>query len=806
MKFYEKEHEMKKKIYSVDALAGAGKTYQAINYHLGLMGQSTQKILIVQPTIELINNSYEDAKSRSTHSVFITKIHSGTCDNVHASVMKHLKNLTPFSEVLLITHQTFLTLPYFPNKKEWIVVFDEIPNVISSIEINLTDSHKSITEHIETSAISNHEYGLFPKKENIKYLKQYARNSNQDEVYNIFMDFAEMLLSPNWRVSIKKDNWDRVISNDNSNNSTMVKLQAFGELNSSIFSSFKEVIIMSANFKESVLYLLWKNHIDFIPKDEIQNNLRWDEHKNSELITIKYLTDRDWSKSLRNKEYEYNGEKKPLGDFYIDKVRELMVDKAFLWSANKDAPNEIFIGMDGTRLSGSPHGLNQYQHIDNVVFLPALNPTPALFSFLKEAHIYPQKVICAFNHNSAYQAIMRCSIRNQENGNNKIIIVPSKGTAEWLLKIFPNATIEKIDGVPEVEPREKGGRPKGEVPAISPTQRKRLERTRNKQVEKIHEYLNCKKIGHYNKCHDNLYTYSSYRDILGKVTIFKLYNSDALMEIFVDSVDDYFNFLEQLATRSLEFKEGNLLISPSIFNGTRSRANVISAWSLIIDVDDTDLKPEDFQRIFPNIKMALMNTFSGGGRFRVIIPTSEKMDCDAYIHIQKAIILEIESNGFIDGKKQPNSLEPMHGIDKSKIGPESLFFLPCQAKNPDDSFFIKQEGTLLDTHEWMMKPVPIEEDIVISTENIKNIVEELSPEELVEKIDIAISKYHSISSGSGLRNPGFFNLAKRLSHLVPSNEIEGHLVRADYDGSRKVKNQIKGVIKSLASYQGRRVV
>ena len=156
-----------------------------------------------------------------------------------------------------------------------------------------------------------------------------------------------------------------------------------------------------------------------------------------------------------------------------------------------------------------------------------------------------------------------------------------------------------------------------------------------------------------------------------------------LMEISIDSVDDYLLFLEKLSKIPVGLKDGSLPMSPSVFNGNRSRDNIKSSWSLVIDVDDTDMKPEDFQRIFPSVKMVLISTFSGNGRFRVIIPTADEMDSDTYMHIQKVIFDTVESNGFIDIKKHPNSTKPIHGIDKSKIGPESLFYLPCPAQKSE---------------------------------------------------------------------------------------------------------------------------
>ena len=58
----------------------------------------------------------------------------------------------------------------------------------------------------------------------------------------------------------------------------------------------------------------------------------------------------------------------------------------------------------------------------------------------------------------------------------------------------------------------------------------------------------------------------------------------------------------------------------------------------------------------------------------------------------------------------------------------------------------------------------------------------------------------STTAGMGLRHTGFFRLGLALKRLgLDDNEIMGHLTDADYDGSRRKKKAIEGVLKSLKS-------
>ena len=64
----------------------------------------------------------------------------------------------------------------------------------------------------------------------------------------------------------------------------------------------------------------------------------------------------------------------------------------------------------------------------------------------------------------------------------------------------------------------------------------------------------------------------------------------------------------------------------------------------------------------------------------------------------------------------------------------------------------------------------------------------------------AVATYASIPAGMGLRNGGFFTLGLTLKRCgLNDNEIMGHLSAADTDGSRRKKNAIDSVMKSLKS-------
>ena len=96
--------------------------------------------------------------------------------------------------------------------------------------------------------------------------------------------------------------------------------------------------------------------------------------------------------------------------------------------------------------------------------------------------------------------------------------------------------------------------------------------------------------------------------------------------------------------------------------------------------------------------MVVTNTFSHTSdepRFRAVLFTDEPMTAEAYGLIYNSIADKLEEAGYLVervGKKLKTSNTPNSrpsGLDWSKSVPTSLFYFPCQAQSPDDSFFIE---------------------------------------------------------------------------------------------------------------------
>ena len=91
----------------------------------------------------------------------------------------------------------------------------------------------------------------------------------------------------------------------------------------------------------------------------------------------------------------------------------------------------------------------------------------------------------------------------------------------------------------------------------------------------------------------------------------------------------------------------------------------------------------------------------------MFIPTTIAMPIAAYKAIGEQIMRTVNRAGYwsqkqLDADTRIKSRKT-HGFDMGKLTPSSLFYLPCQAQNPADSFFIDHNSASrqpLDPYVW----------------------------------------------------------------------------------------------------------
>jgi len=129
------------------------------------------------------------------------------------------------------------------------------------------------------------------------------------------------------------------------------------------------------------------------------------------------------------------------------------------------------------------------------------------------------------------------------------------------------------------------------------------------------------------------------RDDLEKIggTIFSsIYHANPLDLYPLNDIETFVDGLRWWHQFSHERKEANGLISPAIFDPSlsdetcRGLANIRAIWGIWLDNDGGDLRHEEFARLFPRLRMVIVNSYSSTRekpRWRVFIPGAGGEPC-----------------------------------------------------------------------------------------------------------------------------------------------------------------------------------
>jgi hypothetical protein len=694
-------------IYYLDALAGAGKTHALIPYAVKQARQG-RKVLIVQPTKELIKRTIADElEPLCLPGDRVAVYHGDREKHVVASLMAHFRDTQPGGEIVFTTQAAFLRASYLDRRHQWIAIFDEAPQVDHYAEPKVPHTHHLLTDLLEAEPHNVDYARLKPRKGCGAEVGRIARNTERDEVLTVFETLAAHITSPHRDVYVLDDQWCDL----KSGLAKRHRLTTFSLLKPSIVKGFKRVIIASALFTNTLLYRLWvRDGVKF--RSMSMKGLRYSEHQNGGLLTIRYAVDGDWSKTLRNRIEE--GQTRDVGERIIEAVAAHFGAQPFLWMGNKDADDWVFgSAAQATRLPNTPHGRNDYQGVHNTVVLSALNPTPAHFAFLESYGVSSDEVRTSLYRSAVYQAVMRSSLRNPADLSPKEVVVMDSVTAHWLADLFSGATVTRLHGVEISGARKKAGRRKLHV---SDAARKAAHR-QEKEIELLIEqemitgdelaasqYPDLTRRVREQMSELRFATKLPYRgDYVAFVcpVFASIYDKESLGDWEYADHEDFISGLKSFQERVLEDKHSAGMASPALFDPamdevtSRGTANIRHVTGVWLDNDGGELTPEEFARLFPRLRMAIFNTFSSTPevpRWRVYIPTTTAMSIRVHRLIVGEIMAKLAARGWrskAELTKNPRLKGRHHGFDMSKLTPSSLFYLPSQAKaGVEATFFL----------------------------------------------------------------------------------------------------------------------
>lgn len=713
----------------VDGLCGAGKTYGLGHY----IQQSTlhHKFIITAPSKVLIDQIYAQLTELGIENCYKHYSDVNKTSNVAKDVMASIERINFLGNgVIICTQQVFPSLHFIENRKEWVLVVDEIPKIDQFYDPSLPYNHPLLSRYIrQIESVGNESIEVTFNDEAVRL------GTQADDINAVIKPIVDALVSEHYRCYTDATNWTRLVEQNQVSDDARYdigygnernKLYFLSLLQPTIYQGFAQVILMGASFTRSMLYQYWSEYcaVQFIPCDAITQQLRYTEYKQGDRLTLRYLQEADWSKYSS---MQFINGKTKLQHF-ADLVSAHLNGQDFIYMTNNSDATVLESGIAVPVIS---HGLNRYAHIHQIYFSPALNNQPKHTAMLVDLGFDKYFIKQATSYEVAHQALMRTSLRNPKSTDPVTAIVVDKATAYALAELFPHCQVGAFDGYLK------------KVKALSSVERQcqgRLKklialRELNSVVNHLPssdallpeittwEKLNTKSSLIENRIQNFPNKTPDFLDLsLGISYMSSIYNKAVLS--MDSSPMEFVKTMQSIHTNHIiSKKDENLLFNGVSYKTQQSRSldNVEFASLVIIDVDNGDLSPEKFKEIFTKHhkhSFFMCNSFSRSAEkpnnYRAIFFIDQVVNDDIYRDIQAYIHRIVARFGFITCwskdrashlAKNPNA--KFSGIDLSKNHTASFFYIPCKVQDRQEwSFFWR--GHLKDDAELKRYAIKVE--------------------------------------------------------------------------------------------------
>src|ERR1017187_806358 len=431
-------------IFVIGAPAGFGKTYnwaKSFRPHRARARGITLKkddrlnnhTIIASPTVDLIDQTYEMLVENKI--TYATKIHSkNTKGGVHQNVMKYHKEMAPDDDaILLISHAEILHHPMPPKPEDWDLVFDEMPECVSFFNLDAPFSHRHITRYV--NAIPTMRPGLYqlvPKDEkSLSRLIRMAGNRNPfDGALEYFKPMAAAIVSGH-TLLVPTVQYDDLIA-DEFSSTWAGHCDIMMIVPPTWFRSYRSVTMMGARPHSHFTALVWKRlwNVNFNDDDRFKLQKRHGVAQ-SRLLTIHYIFEERVSRGFLAK-------KTPKGETLFtaacQAVATFYKGEDFLWSAPRPGDDKDYGIEDrfwkkrgafkpALRLPGKTHGLNhpEFMETHNVALMSVVQFSPNQFTLLHSLGLTDDEINKAMSFDTAYQDMMRCSLRQDRDSLTRVI-------------------------------------------------------------------------------------------------------------------------------------------------------------------------------------------------------------------------------------------------------------------------------------------------------------------------------------------------------------------------------------------------
>lgn len=441
-------------IYYVDASIGSGKSFALVQY----LKSSPRPATIGTQTNDLSIQFEADLTGEWLAAKAIYRDKKMTTreldDDSPASSLQRYKDGCKANFPFLITNYDVAATAK-ENTHNRDLFNDEIVPVYERHQIDSVEfSQKLVADYLEPVNNGNSE---FVRIKRTTKLRKFVQNNFQDKLignpHQTIKDALKRADDADYDVYVNREH----LADFKEENRGWISLHAI--MKPSRFAQYRTVTMLGANFKDSLMYHLWKDLVDFKPHPDIVADYH-DIRDKAHLVDLYAFIHNDISSTLLKKIGRQN--------YYNEceqAVAAIIGDAEHIYCMNNESQgeNHKWNLPNGARLSPDPRGINAFADRHVAVHMAALNDHPDTFGFLYRMFgIEDVDVKRANTYERVYQFAGRISIRVKYANDRIIIIVSDLGMALFLQEKFGSAEpkVLKLDLTKYMQQSKPNGRPK----------------------------------------------------------------------------------------------------------------------------------------------------------------------------------------------------------------------------------------------------------------------------------------------------------------------------------------------------------
>lgn len=641
----------------VSAPCAAGKTYALIQ---ALRKQADKKYLIAVPTIKLANQYYNNLMEYPETASRTSMFHKEVSYNVPAELQEALSQAKAGS-IIICTQAAIDLINNGIVPSDIIYVFDEIPSVVKSHKLLLPYNHHMITNHMKVEELELADSLFKVTAVDTKKVDAFFR-LNKD-VINQYLEEVLIHLKNNDALFALKSQYTKLVL-DNIITPDKDHLTEHGnELNTLYFIGIenpsklvdRKVIIMGADFEESLLHYAWKEYygVSFSKNTEITNELRYTTHPQSQGDRLIIIVEQE-TKVTGGAQRKIREDGKSNLTKRFENMSDVLADEKVMAVTN--IKDQKAIPANFEMVQPKAHGRNDLVDCTGAVIPLCINLDNTHKAMMLAIGITDEMFDRAENSQVIYQNAFRTNLRDLDSNKLVTISVGDMARAAYFKERLPTVTIINKRGEVVTNPHLFDNRTKSEKKTAKAHEDKFLHRIDSTSIPLDTESNPCKSGT--STPPDVMVTFNAFENVYDKTNkLMNPRNPDGSYGSTL-SVREFTTLMRDMhKTNKFVDKKKNRMISMCSYNSVGTcNSNIDYKTAITLDIDgcefyDEYMSANELHEILtankiPHFIHSSASNTVAKSKYRAYLFVNASMNEEEHTAVYKWVIKLIEDNGF----------------------------------------------------------------------------------------------------------------------------------------------------------------